>query len=144
MQIREHGKQLLMIRTAYNKEKKRTEPVTVAKQERYMSTVSDNVRQQLTNDEVEHLEKWLSQRTEKSSVSMLNYHLSTIDSTVRQATEAMSVPELAIKMNSERATELYLLIGSFEKALKKAGYKKTKQTKELSVDGRQILLVSDK
>ena len=144
MQIREHGKQLLMIRTAYNREKKRTEPVTVAKQARYLATVSDNVRQQLTNDEVEHLEKWLSQRTEKSSVNNQGYSLLIIADTVRRATEAMSVPELASMMTAERATELYALMGSFEKALKKAGYKKTKQTKELSVDGRQILLVSDK
>lgn len=141
MQIREHGKQLLMIRTNYVPEKKRTVPVTVAKQDKWLSTISDKVRQQLEPEEVEQLENWLSNRTEKQSVDMLNTSLSAVDSIVRRAAESLSVDSISSGLSPEKADAIYAAIETLSKALRKAGHKKpAKQTKEAlpAVDERQL------
>lgn len=143
MQIREHGRQLLMIRTNYVPEKKRTVPVTVAKQDKWLSKVSDEVRQQLTKEEVEQLESWLSSRAEKESVERLESSLSVVEGIVCRAAEALSVESLASGLSSDKAAAIYASMDALAKALRKAGHKKpARQAKEAlpAMDERQLPL----
>lgn len=143
MQIREHGRQLLMIRTNYIPEKKRTVPVTVAKQDKWLSSVSDEVRQQLTKEEVEQLENWLSSRTEKQSVERLESSLSIVEGVVCRSAKALSVESLASGLSPEKAAAIYAGMDALAKALRKAGHKKpARQAKaaQSAMDERQLPL----
>lgn len=124
MQIREKGKKILCIRTEYRPLQRRTVGVTVASQDRYMSTVCDEVRQQLTEKEVDQLKNWLSERTDRQSVSSLKSSLSFVAYSICRATEALSVDGLADDLTTEKANSIWLAMDEFQKALKKAGFKR--------------------
>lgn len=126
MQIREKGKKLLCIRTEYDPTKKRTFGKTVASQDKYMSTVSDEVCRHLTDAEVDQLKKWLSERKEKQSVDMLKTSLSTFKYSARRAADALSVDELKDGLSSDEADEIWLALEKMSKAMRKAGFKKPK------------------
>lgn len=137
MQIREKGKKILCIRTEYKTEKKRTIGVTVASFDKWMSTVPESVCQQLTKEEVDQLQKWLSERTENQSVESLNLCLSTVSFSASRAAKALSVESLVSGLSTEDADKIWLSIGELSKALRKAGFKKPQQTEKKSVSDSQ-------
>jgi hypothetical protein len=124
MQIREKGKQILCIRTEYVSEKRRTIGRTVATQDKYASTVCDEVRQRLTNREVDQLEIWLSERKNRQSVASLKSGLSFVAYAVCRAAEALSVDGLAEELSPEKADKIWQSMEELQKALKKAGFKR--------------------
>ncbi len=124
MQIREKGKKVLCIRTKYDSEKKRTFGVTVARQDKYLTTVSDEVSQLLTKAEVDHLKKWLSDRIKNREVDSLKSGLSFVHYSVRRAAEALSVDSLAAELSADTADKIWLALDELQKALKKAGFKR--------------------
>jgi hypothetical protein len=130
MQIREQGRQLQCIRTEYVPEKKRTFGRVVAKQDRYLSTVADEVRQQLTNEEVDELENYLSKRKEKESVDRLTDSLSHVGYSICRATEALSVDSIASGLSSADAVAIYEGMAALAKALNKAGHKRPARAKK--------------
>ena len=146
MQIREKGKKVLCIRTEYKTELKRTIGVTVASQDKYLSTVSEEVCRLLTEQEVDQLKKWLSERTENQSVDSYKSSLSTIGYSVRSATKALTVDEAISGLSTEKANELWDSLAELQKALKKAGFKRpVRQTEKASaVDDKTGQLQLDK
>lgn len=146
MQIREKGKKVLCIRTEYKTELKRTIGVTVASQDKFLSTVSEEVRRLLTEQEVDQLEKWLSSRTENQSVDNYKLSLSTIEYSVRRAAKALSVDDAVSGLSTEEADKLWDSLGELQKALRKAGFKKpVRQTEKASAgDTKTGQLLLDK
>lgn len=126
MQIREKGKKLLCIRTEYDPSKKRTFGKTVASQDKFLSTVSEEVCRLLTDEEVDQLKKWLSEREEKQSVEGLKRSLSHVSFTVSRAADALAVDELKDSLSSTEADEIWLALDKMSKAMRKAGFKKPK------------------
>lgn len=127
MQIREKGKKLLFIRTEYKPELKRTIGVTVGSQDIGLSTVSDDARRLLTDTEVDQLEKWLSERTEKRSVEGATSSLSIAHISVRRITDSFTVDGAKDSLTTEKADLLWAALGDLQKALKKAGFPKPKR-----------------
>lgn len=145
MQIREKGKKILCIRTEYKPDLKRTIGVTVASQNIGLSTVSDEVRQQLSKEEVDQLEKWLSSRTEKQSVDGASDSLSIAHISVRRIANSLSVDGAKSSLSSENADLLWIAMGDLQKALKKAGFPKPKPVpKEAVQDDKTGQLPLDK
>lgn len=129
MQIREQGRQLQCIRTEYVPEKKRTYGRVVAKQDRSLSTITDEVRQLLTEEEVDELETYLSKREERISVAIMRNSLSTVWDCMRRASIALSVDELKDELSSEEADDIYRSMEELTKALRKAGFKRPVKAK---------------
>lgn len=136
MQIREQGRQLQCIRTEYIPEKKRTVGRVVAKQERYLSTVTDEVRQQLTPEEVDELETYLSKRKEKQSVDSLKSSLSHVEYSICRATEALSVDIVAEGLSDDGAAKIYAAVDDLMKALRKRGHKRPARARVQNADTR--------
>jgi hypothetical protein len=126
MQIREKGKKVLFLRTKYDKEAKRTFSHTVGSQDIGLSTVSEEVRQLLSNEEVDQLENWLSERTKKQSVDSASTSLSVAHISVRRIAESLSVDGAGNSLTTEKADLLWNALGDLQKALKKAGHPKPK------------------
>ena len=140
MQIRESGKKVICIKTEYVPEKKRTYGRTVASQDRYLSTVSNEVRQQLSSDEVDELQKWLDDRAKKDEVDTLKFKLSTIGYSMSKAAEALETE--AGELDEKQAADAWEAISRLQKALKKAGHPRPrKQTKKPTADNRQSKLL---
>lgn len=140
MQIRESGKKVICIKTEYVPEKKRTYGRTVASQEKYLSTVSDEVRQQLSSDEVDELQKWLDDREEKNRVDGLKGSLSVVRACLPEAAEALET-EVG-DLTEDQARKLWEGMERLQKALKKAGHPRPrKQTKKPTADSRQSKLL---
>lgn len=129
MQIREQGRQLQCIRTEYVPEKKRTYGRVVAKQNRYLSTITDEVRQLLTEEEVDELETYLSKREERESVARMKGALSTVNYYMSQAAIALSVDELKDDLGSGEVEAIYRGMEELAKALRKAGFKRPVKAK---------------
>lgn len=140
MQIRESGKKVICIKTEYVPEKKRTYGRTVASQNRYLSTVTNEVRQQLSGEEVDELQKWLDDRAEKEKVDRLNLSLSTIGYNINKAAEALETE--AGELDEKQAAYAWDAIARLQKALKKAGHPRPrKQTKKKPADDNQESLL---
>lgn len=140
MQIRERGKKVVCIKTEYVPEKKRTYGKTVASQPKYMSTVSDEVCQQLTKEEVDELQKWLDDRQKERNVDSIKADLSIIRSVSNGAAEALE-RELG-ELTDDQAAEIWAGIARLQKALKKAGHPRPqRQPKKPAADNRQGKLV---
>lgn len=126
MQFRERGNKVLMIRTEYRPEKKRTYGVTVASQDKHLSTISEDVRQLLTSSEVDELEQWLADRAAKQSVDNAKASLSTAALFISDAAAAMSVEQARQTMTAERAAGIYAAVDELTKQLRRAGFSRSK------------------
>ena len=126
MQIREKGKKVLFIRTEYKPEQKRTVGYTFGSQDRGLSTICEEVRPLLTVEEVEQLEKWLAERSEKMTVDNLNAGLFVVAYNMQKAADALALDSLVKDLSSEKADEIWEKISNLQKALKKAGFTKPK------------------
>ena len=131
MQIREKGKKVLFIRTEYKPEQKRTVGYTFASQNRGLSTICEEVRPLLTEEEVEQLEKWLVERSEKMTVDNLNAGLFVLTYNMQKAIDALAIDSLAKDLSEEKADEIWGKIADLQKALKKAGFAKPKAAKKV-------------
>jgi len=126
MQIREKGRKVLCIRTEYVPEKKRTFGRTVASQESYLSTVSKEVRQQLSEEEVDQLKKWLSEREANEAVDSLERKLSIVASVMTGAADALEVDSIREGLSAEQADAIWQAHERLSKALRRHGFKKPK------------------
>lgn len=126
MQIREKGRKVLCIRTEYVPEKKRTYGRTVASQEKYLSTVTNEVRQQLTNEEVDQLEEWLKDRASRQAADRQASSLSLIAGWMDQAAAALDNDSLVSGLSDEQADEIWHAHERLSKALRRGGYRKPK------------------
>lgn len=124
MQIREKGKKILCIRTVYKTELKRSVGETVATQERWLDRVSDDVREKLTDEEVQQLEQWLKDRTEHRSADSLKSSLSLVSFSMGRAAEALADDGIAAELTPDQAEKIWRQMAVLQKALKKAGFKK--------------------
>lgn len=126
MQIREKGRKVLCIRTEYVPEKKRTYGRTVASQSAHLSTVTKEVRQQLTKEEVDELEEWLSRREETRRVGSLDTRLSMIAMWMRSAADALDVDSIREGLSTEEADAIWQAHEMLSKSLRRHGFKKPK------------------
>jgi len=130
MQIREKGKKILCIRTAYNSDLKRSVGETVATQDRWLDRVSDDVREKLTDAEAEQLEQWLKARTESRSADSLKSSLTLASFTLARSAEALGDEAIAAELTPEKADQIWQQMAVLQKALKKAGFKKPVKEKQ--------------
>jgi len=124
MQIREKGRKVLCIRTEYVPEKKRTFGRTVASQNSYLSTVSEEVRQQLTKEEVDQLSNWLARREEERSVTSLKASLLCIAKWMDEAADALEVDGLREGLSTDNSDAIWQSHERLSKALRRHGFKK--------------------
>lgn len=127
MQIKERGKKVVCIKTEYVPEKKRTYGRQVASQDSYLSTVSEEVRRQLKKEDVDQLQKWLDDRQEKDRVDSIKRGLSVVSSTQARAAKALN-SGLTDEFDEQQASEIWESISQLQKALKKAGYPRPRQS----------------
>lgn len=126
MQIREKGRKLLCIRTKYVPEKKRTVGVTVASQESYMTTVTNEVRQQLTEEEIVQLKTYLSERAERENTDRMQNCLSMLAGWMDRAAEALDVDSLRDGLSPEQADRIWQAHERLSKSLRRNGFRKPK------------------
>lgn len=128
MQIKERGKKVVCIKTEYVPERKRTYGRQVASQDYRLKTVSEEVRRQLSKKDVDELQKWLDDRAKKEEVDTLQFKLSTIGYSVNKAAEALDAG-LGEDLDEEEAARIWAGISRLQKALKKSGHPRPRQTK---------------
>lgn len=147
MQFREKGKKVLCIRSVYVPEKKRTIGVTAASQDKDLSTVSKEVGRHLEIEEVDQLEKWLSDREDKKAVDRLKNSLHDVASEMNKSATALNFDSLKNGLSDEEAAKIWEAHEKLSKALKKAGFNKpTKpkgQTAKKPVDNHPNLPFDD-
>lgn len=126
MQFREKGRKLQCIRSEYIPERKRTVGRIVASQDKYLTTVSEEVCRQLEKEEVDSLKKYLSSREEKRTVDKLGFRLSYLDSMLNEAVQALEVDSLRDGLSNEQAERIWAAHERLSKALRRHGFKKPK------------------
>lgn len=127
MQIREKSTKVLCIRTEYLPEKKRTHGRTIASQDAYLSTVTDEVREKLTGEEVEELEAWLNKRTERWSADSRKMYLFGVDRWMAAAADALDDESARENLSSDQADKMWQAHERLSKALRRHGYRKPKR-----------------
>ena len=140
MMFRVKGNKIVCLRSEYLPEKKRTHAVQVASFDKWLSTVPEEVCQQLDSDEFDQLKKWLSDREREMAVeshknSML-YATSALNNLMKALEEEEVVNALFYSKHNANhpqngtpmfdqdwADKLFDTIADARKALKKAGFK---------------------
>ena len=148
MQIRERGKQVICIKTEYSTEKKRTFGRQVASQDKYMSTVSDEVRLLLDDADVAELEEWLNQREKDRDKRISSSQLTSCQYALKHATEALD--NGGRDLSEVGGDSLWGALLELQKALTRAGYKRpkppakssAKQAAKRPVDKKQTDMLS--
>lgn len=132
MQIREKGRKVICIKTEYSPEKKRTFGKTVASQDIGLSTVSEYVSQQLSKEEVDELQNWLTKREETKEVDSHKIKLSISHITIPKIADAL---DAGYRFESEEKAQATMeAVDRLNKSLRKAGYKRTKnKSKEKAI-----------
>lgn len=128
MQIRERGKQILCIRTEYVADKKRTYGRTVARQDKGLSTVSEEVRAVLDAEEVEQLQAWLDERRQQRK---RDYHHATfimLPQALKDASAALDDDSVRDGLSTDQIDDLWRAHEQLSKALKKHGFKKPEKS----------------
>jgi hypothetical protein len=134
MMFRESGKKVHCLRSEYCPEIKRTKAKSVASFDKWLSTAPDEVCQKLEKEEVDQLKDWLSKRAEKESADMMKSSLSHVGYSIRRATEALAVEDIAATLTADQGADLFDAIAELRKALKRAGFEPRKQPKKQAVD----------
>ena len=153
MMFREKGNKVVCLRSQYLTEKKRTHAVQIASFDKWLSTAPNEVCQLLDSEEIEQLNKWLSEREEKKAVDSHINSMTYIAGSLGRLTEALA-DERAVSAvyHSEHdknhprngeplfdqawADRLFDAIADARKALKKAGFKPSpKEPVNKAVDG---------
>ena len=128
MQIKERGKKVVCIKTEYVPEKKRTYGRQVASQDSHLTTVSEEVCRQLDKKDVDELQKWLDDRAKKEEVDNIRRRLSI--AAVVTAGAAYALDEgLGEDLDAEQAAAIWAGIAKLQRALKKAGHPRPRQSK---------------
>lgn len=126
MMFREKGRRVLCLRSQYDPERKRTYARTVASLERGLSTVPEEVRQQIESEEVEQLEEWLSEQQRKRWVAESRLTLMLTPRTLWRASRSLDDEDVREVLDQEVAREMYRAMQALAKALRRAGFPRTR------------------
>ena len=139
MQIRQKGKRILLIRTEYVPEKKRTYGRTVASINYALSNVEqldEETRAKLDPKEEDQLQAWFDDRQTKNQRSMLKFSLETLPTTLKECREALSFEGADPGMTADWVKSVYEELPKLRRKLKDKGYHPSKQTDKKPVDNR--------
>jgi len=134
MQIRVKGKKVLFIRSEYITEKKRTIGRTVASQPLGSSTVDSDPRDVLTAEEIKQYEDWFAKRKEDGAIENGRTYVRQAPRAIKRIADALAIDPVSRFTDPAQADKIYAEIAALKKALKKAGFTQTKQTKKGPVD----------
>lgn len=134
MQIREQGKQVQLIRSPYDKTKKRCVQKVVHIFQRQYVYLSDDITKylsaeqiaDLSDDEKKTLSDWLRARADKSSADGRRIKISYADKNLSDLADAI----LSDGVTDEQAAAIVEGLAKVAKALKKSGHKSSKKKPE--------------
>lgn len=127
MQFREKGQKILCIRTEYLPEKKRTVGRTIASIDRRNPRLSTAEMGKLTADEINQFKAWLETLTAERNREDLEDALKGFAVHADKAARALALDSPLI-LTEAQAAAAWESIAAMQKALKKAGYPRPKQT----------------
>lgn len=127
MQFREKGQKILCIRTEYLPEKKRTVGRTIASIDRRNPRLSTAEMGKLTADEINQFKAWLETLTAERNLEDLEDALKGFAVHADKAARALALDSPLI-LTEAQAAAAWEGIAAMQKALKKAGYPRPKQT----------------
>lgn len=145
MQIREQGKRILCLRTAYKPEKKRTQAYQVASFPNYSRTIPDDVLALLNDAEIKKLKEWMQDRQDKGVLAIQLIQARFIGKTITEVAESLSVESVSKTFTAQMANDFWAAMDVAAKALKKAGFPKPKKSKKPAqpVDDKQLSLTEE-
>jgi len=132
MQFREKGQKILCIRTEYLPEKKRTVGRTIASLDRRNPKLSVAEMGKLTADEVNQFKAWAAALITERNREDLEDALKGFAVQADKAAQALAL-ESPLILTEAQAAAAWESIAAMQKALKKAGYPRPKQTSSESV-----------
>jgi hypothetical protein len=132
MQLREKGRRILILRSEYVPEKKRTVARTVGSIPKGQTTLPDEVRSKLTENESADVLEQLRQRTEKQSADMARLNVRWMPREIERMAESVEHDQGAEALDEKTAHAAYAAIDRLQKALRKRGHTRPKARREQS------------
>lgn len=128
MQIREQGKQVQLIRSPYDKEKKRCVQKVAHTFKQQHSYSSDDITKylsaeqlaDLSDDEKKTLSDWLKAKADKEKADDTAFYIRSADRNIKRSADAI----LSAGVSAEKAAEIWAAMDVMSKALRKAGHPK--------------------
>ena len=129
MQLREKGRRILILRSEYVPEKKRTIARTVGSISRGQTTVPEDVRSKLTENEAADVQEQLRQRSEKRSAETARLNVKWMGKDIERLAESVEDDQGAEALDDKSAQAAYAAIDRLQKALRKRGYTRPKASR---------------
>jgi hypothetical protein len=137
MQIREQGQQVQLIRSPYDKDKKRCVQKVFMKFERSHSYdanvnkyLSDNQIKELSADEIKTLSDWLTAKADKLAADVRKSSIFSAEYSISRLADAI----LSDNVDAAKASEIYAAMDVLAKALKKMGHERPKKLSAKRID----------
>lgn len=145
MQIRQRTNKLVLLRSEYIPEKKRTVARQVASFDAVLDRLPEEVAEKLTHEERKEVRAWLDKRTKEREVDRQKNSLSLLIYSLQNSTKAIEEGNDIQLSRPGFADELVEELNNLKRALRKKGIKltKPKQTKRKADDNQELDLSAD-
>jgi len=131
MRFKETTKKILCIRTTYNPDKGRGEDKTVASIWRFAESVTDEVREQLTADELVQLENYLKSKNDNMAFYKQQFALqSRIVEEIKDGLKGLENPEIRGSVTPDQAAEIWAGLDAMRRAMRRAGFDRPAKTED--------------
>ncbi len=145
MQIRQRTNKLVLLRSEYIPEKKRTVARQVASFDAYLDKIPEEVAEKLSYEERKEVREWLENRTKKREADRQQNALTMLLHNLRRSVESIEEGHDIQLSRPGFADELVEELNNLKSALRKKGIKltKPKQTKKMADDNQELELPTD-
>lgn len=145
MQIRKRTNKLVLLRSEYIPEKKRTVAKQVASFDYYLNEIPEDVKEKLSREEVKEVKEWLDERTKEDNANRQKRALSALITDLRMAVKSIEEGNDLQLSRPGFEAELIEELNNLKRALRKKGIKltKPKQTKKGNDDNQELSLLTD-
>lgn len=135
------------MRSVYDPKKKRGTPDQIASQDAYHDSVTKEVREKLTEEEIIQFQKWIDDQAEGKKKARRNIELRLLKKNIELSSNSLNsggrFEDDDVKENPD---DIFAALDELKKALRKAGYKRPQKASRPSApkDDRQANLIDEK
>jgi hypothetical protein len=134
------------MRSVYDPAKKRGTPNQIASQDAYHNSVTKEVREKLTEEEIIQFQKWIDDRAEGKKKARRNIDLSLLKGNIKSSSNSLNLGgRFEDDDVKESPDEIFAALDELKKALRKAGYKRPQKASRSSApkDDRQASFITE-
>jgi hypothetical protein len=136
MHVIERGSRIQLIRSVYDKTKKRSTGKMILSLKNYVSKLPDSARSKLTDDEIIQVEKWFVDRSKNDMSILDSVAVTSLTGKINRVASSLENDGVSELLTDELCQSIFDASDNLKKKLRKLGFKPAKKepTKKVADD----------